>query len=198
MGSGKSTVARLLREKGIVVLDADQIARDVIGVGSEYYGDTKQKLLAAFGPLSAEPLFDETGALRRGALAALVFGDKKRTAMLGEIMHPPIQAEFARQVGKLPQNQLIVYDVPLLFEGGLDAKVRGSILVYAPENTCIERAVARATAQGQVLSVEDARARLNQQISIEKKRELADYIIDNSGDLAQLKQQITGLCQKLG
>jgi dephospho-CoA kinase len=198
MGSGKSTVAKLLRETGMVVLDADQIARDVITVGSDYYGDTKQKLIAAFGALSNEPLFDETGALRRGTLAAVVFGDKRRTAMLGEIMHPPIQCEFARQVGAVPPNQLIVYDVPLLFEGGLDSKVKASILVYAPEETCIERAVARAAAQGQVLTVEDARARLNQQISIEKKRQLADYIIDNSGDLAQLKQQITGLCQKLG
>ncbi len=198
MGSGKSTIANLMREAGLVVLDADRIARDIIDVHSAFYADTKQKLVAVFGPLSKAPLFEADGSLNRAALAAVAFADKKRTAILGEIMHPPIQAEFARLVAAVPADKIIVYDVPLLFEGGLDKKVRASILVYAPEHICIERAMARAAAQGQHLTVDEATARLRAQISIEKKRTLADYIIDNSGDLASLKGQIAGLCQKLG
>ena len=197
MGSGKSTAAKLLAEGGMVVLDADSIAREVVEPGSPYYDEIKQKLVAAFGPLSSEPLFLSDGRLNRAALAAVVFADRAQTARLNEIMHPPIQAEFARRVAAIEDHKTIIYDVPLLFEGGLHHKVKGKIVVYAPEQLCVARAVARAAAQGQNLSADEARARLRQQISIEEKRQLADHIIDNSGDLAALKAQVAGLCQKL-
>ncbi|HNJ66003.1 MAG TPA: dephospho-CoA kinase, partial [Turneriella sp.] len=76
-------------------------------------------------------------------------------------------------------------------------KLKATILVYAPEATCVARAVTRAAAKGQPLTAEEARHRLRSQISIEKKRELADYIIDNSGDFEALKPQVAGLYQRL-
>ncbi|AFM14649.1 dephospho-CoA kinase [Turneriella parva] len=197
MGSGKSTAAKLLAEAGVIVLDADSIARDVIDPQSDSYADIKLKLIAAFEPLSTEPLFRADGSLVRAALAKVAFADSAKTKKLGEIMHPHIQAEFSRRVAAIPAGRRIVYDVPLLFEGRLHEQVKKTIVVYAPEEICVARAVARAAGQGQKLTADEARARLGQQISIEKKRELADYVIDNSGDLAALRAQVTGLCQKL-
>ena len=197
MGSGKSTAARLLAEAGMVVLDADSIAREGIVPGSPYYAEIKQKLVAAFEPLCREALFTPDGRLNRAALAKVAFADRTQTARLNEIMHPPIQAEFARRVRGIEKHKIIIYDVPLLFEGGLHKKVKAKIVVYAPEEVCVARAVQRAAAQGLNLSADEARARLRQQISIEEKRQLADYILDNSGDLAALKVQVAGLCQKL-
>lgn len=197
MGSGKSTAARLLSEAGAVVLDADTIAREVVDPHASSYADIKLKLIAAFEPLSQKPLFEANGSLNRAALAKVAFADGAKTRILGEIMHPHIQAEFARRVAAIPHGKVIVYDVPLLFEGRLHELVKQTIVVYAPEEVCVGRAVARAAAQGLSLTPDEARARLRQQISIEKKRELADYVLDNSGDLAALKAQVTGLCQKL-
>jgi len=197
MGSGKSTAAKLLAEAGVVVLDADSIARQVVQPGAASYPDIRLKLIAAFEPKAGEALFHADGSLNRAVLARVAFADRAATQKLGEIMHPHIQAEFARQVATIPTGKKIVYDVPLLFEGRLHERVKKTIVVYAPEEVCVARAVARAAAQGQSLTSDEARARLRQQISIEKKRELADYILDNSGDLATLKAQVTGLCQKL-
>ncbi len=197
IGSGKSTVAQLFRELGAEVLDADELARYVVNPTAPYYPEIRSKLLATFGPGAAEPLFDKEGNLNRGLLGKLTFGDPRKVQALNQIMHPAIQQEFSLRVGKAPQGQLVIYDVPLLFEGGLDKFVKGTILVYAPENVCVERAVRRAAAKGENLAPDAVIARLRSQISIEKKRSLADYIIDNSGDLAALKPQVAGVYQKL-
>lgn len=197
MGSGKSTVAKILHELGGAVLDADAIARYVIDPPSPYYRELKAKLTAAFGAESKAPLFLPDGTLDRSLLGRITFGDSAKVARLNSIMHPAIQSEFAARVARLAADQLIFYDVPLLFEGELDQRVKASILVYAPEKICIARALARAEASGQRLTAEEARARLGAQISIEKKRALADYIIDNSGDLAALQPRVAALYQEL-
>jgi len=197
MGSGKSTVAKLLHELGGEILDADAIARYVIDPPSPYYLELKAKLIAMFGAESQAPLFFPDGALDRALLGRITFGDSAKVARLNSIMHPAIQSEFAARVSRIAADKLIFYDVPLLFEGGLEKRVKASILVYAPEQLCVARARARAEARGQRLTAEEARARLGAQISIEKKRALADYVIDNSGDLAALKPRVAELYREL-
>ncbi|HMV35978.1 MAG TPA: dephospho-CoA kinase [Turneriella sp.] len=197
MGSGKSTVAELLRAEGAFVLDADEIARFVIDPTSPWYTQLKAKLIAAFGVFSSSSLFAADGRLDRALLASVTFGHEDRVRLLNNIMHPVIQREFATRLLRAEEGVPVVYDVPLLFETGLEKKLKATILVYAPEATCVARAVTRAAAKGQPLTAEEARHRLRSQISIEKKRELADYIIDNSGDFEALKPQVAGLYQRL-
>jgi dephospho-CoA kinase len=197
MGSGKSTAARQLAAAGATVIDADQIARDVIAPDSSQYLQLRKKLEAAFGAYVTEPLFDAAGFLKRALLGKITFGDPQRVAKMGSIMHPAIQREFARRVAMAPTGQPVVYDVPLLFEGELHKLVRATIVVYAPETTCIARAVARAAEKGEAMTEQDARARLARQISIEKKREMADYILDNSGKPSDLTPQVDRLYQRL-
>lgn len=196
IGSGKSTVAGLFRELGAEVLDADELARYVVNPTAPYYAEIRNKLLATFGQ-GAEPLFDKEGNLNRPLLGKLTFGDPRKVAALNQIMHPAIQQEFALRAGRAGAGKVVIYDVPLLFEGGLDKLVKGTILAYAPEALCVERAVVRARQKGENLSADAVIARLRSQISIEKKRSLADYIIDNSGTLEALKPQVAEVYQKL-
>lgn len=197
MGSGKSTVAEMLRTEGAFVLDADEIARFVIEPNSPWYTQLKAKLVAAFTIFTEKPLFKSDGHLDRALLAEITFGHEERVRLLGSIMHPVIQREFATRILRAPEKAPLVYDVPLLFETGLEKKLKATIVVYAPEELCIARAIARSEAKGQKLTADEARQRLKSQISIEKKRELADFVIDNSGDLASLKVQVAELYQRL-
>lgn len=197
LGSGKSTVAEMLRAEGAFVLDADEIARYVIDPASPWYTQLRAKLAAAFTVFTEKPLFGADGKLDRALLADITFGHDERVRLLGNIMHPVIQREFATRILRAPEETPIVYDVPLLFETGLEKKLKATIVVYAPEELCIERALARAAAKGQKLTTDEARQRLKSQISIEKKRELADFVIDNSGDLASLQSQVVELYQRL-
>ena len=197
MGSGKSTVAALLRAEGAFVLDADEIARFVIDPSSPWYTQLKAKLMAAFGAFTNTPLFTEDGRLDRALLAGITFGHDDRVRLLNNIMHPVIRREFANRLVQAKEGVPLIYDVPLLFETGLEKKLKATIVVYAPEEVCIERAYLRAQAAGRSLTKEEIRQRFGRQISIEKKRELADYVIDNSGDLEALKSQVAGLYQRL-
>ncbi|GAB4434573.1 MAG: dephospho-CoA kinase [Turneriella sp.] len=197
MGSGKSTVAELLRAEGAFVLDADELARFVIDPASPWYTQLRAKLIAAFEVFTTAPLFSDDGKLDRALLASVTFGHQDRVRLLNNIMHPVIQREFATRLVQAEAGVPVVYDVPLLFETGLEKKLKATILVYAPEEVCVARAIERAAAKGLVLTAEDARQRLRSQISIEKKRELADYIIDNSGDFEALKPQVAGLYRRL-
>lgn len=197
MGSGKSTVAAMLRDEGAFVLDADEIARFVIDPASPWYTQLRAKMIAAFGVFTTGSLFMADGTLDRALLAQVTFGHEDRVRLLNNIMHPVIQREFAKRILRAAEGVPVVYDVPLLFETGLHHKLKSTILVYAPEELCIARALARAAAKGQALTADDARQRLKSQISIEKKRGLADYIIDNSGDVGALKPQVAELYQRL-
>lgn len=197
MGSGKSTVAGLLKEEGAFVLDADELARSVIDPTSSWYVQLRAKLVAALSAFTKEPLFSSEGVLDRALVSRIIFGHAERVKLVNSIMHPVIQREFAIRQRTLPPDAVVFYDVPLLFETGLDQKMRASVLVYAPEEVCIRRAVERSKEGGTLLTEKDARQRLANQISIEKKRELAEYIIDNSGDLEALKPQVVSLYQRL-
>ncbi|HRP70170.1 MAG TPA: dephospho-CoA kinase [Turneriella sp.] len=197
IGSGKSTATQLFKELGATVLDADEIARYVVNPTAPYYAGIRDRITQLFGGLTQGSLFLPNGELNRARLGSVVFGDDQKVRMLNEIMHPCIQQEFAARVNRVDKNSLLIYDVPLLFETGLDKLVKATILVYAPEEVCMQRALERANQKGEKLNADAIYARLRSQISIEKKRERADYIIDNSGTLESLKDQVERVYQKL-
>jgi dephospho-CoA kinase len=192
IGTGKSTVARLLAEAGAVIVDADAIVHELQAPGSPVLAE----IAAAFGA----DVIDASGALDRARLADRVFRDPAQRQRLNAIMHPRVGVEMARRgaAARSAGAPLIVLDIPLLFEtrprdrdgtrGGTDA----TLLVYAPRAVQIERTVARDGC-----TREEAERRVAAQMPIDEKRALADYVIDNGGSLADTARQVRELVAKL-
>jgi dephospho-CoA kinase len=176
IGSGKSTVAQLFAGLGAYVIDADAIAREVVSAGSEGLAE----LVAAFGP---EILTDD-GALDRQTLASLVFADESARARLNAITHPRIAARTAELMAALPDDAVVIHDVPLLAELGLQGAYDLVVVVDAPDALRVARLVERG------LSEDDAQARIAAQASREQRLAIADVVIDNGGSLDSLREQV--------
>ena len=190
LGTGKSTVAAQLRRRGVPVIDADALARDVVAPGSPGLAE----VVAAFG---AGVLRD--GALDRAHVASLVFADPEARRRLEAITHPRIQALRDARLAELEAagEPLVCYEVPLLFERGLEQSLRPVVVVSAPEPMQIERARQRDGASEAMV-----RARLDAQLPVADKVSRADYVIDNSGSLAATLEAtdrvLEALCARLG
>ncbi|WP_138735726.1 dephospho-CoA kinase [Modestobacter excelsi] len=176
IGSGKSTVASLLAQRGAVVVDADRIAREVVGPGTPG--------LAAVAAEFGEDLLTDGGALDRPALAALVFGDPAARARLDAVVHPLVRARAAELVQAAPPDAVVVQDVPLLVETGQ----AGSYDLVLVVETDLGTRVTRLGERG--LSAEDARARIASQATDEERRAVADVVLRNDGDRAALEAQV--------
>ena len=175
IGSGKSTVSAMLAARGAVVVDADLIARQVVEPGTPG--------LAAIRERFGDGVLDAGGALDRAALASVVFGDEAARKELEAITHPLIQQEMARQMLAAPPGAVVILDIPLLKERR--DHMQGVIVVDVPHEIAIERLVSQ-----RAFDEDDARRRIASQISREARRELADLVIDNSGDLDQLTVEV--------
>ncbi|WP_027480756.1 dephospho-CoA kinase [Deinococcus pimensis] len=182
IGAGKSTVARLLRERGLDVIDADAIARTVSS-WPEVLRDVRERLGEAYVT---------DGALDRPALAALVFRDPEARTVLNGIVHPRVRAEAARQEANA-RSVWVVHDVPLLFENGLERGMDATLLVDAPLSVRVARVVARDG-----LSPEQVAARDAAQMPPEEKRRRASVVLDNGGDLTSLEAQLDAALVTLG
>ncbi len=185
IGSGKSTVARLLAERGAVVIDADAIAREIVRPGEP----ALTEIVDTFGP---EMLLSD-GTLNRAALAQVVFADEAARARLDAITHPRISERATEMIAAAPDGAVIVYDMPLLVEQGAEA-LRGwdrIVVVDAPDDVRLSRLVQRG------LSPDDAEQRMAAQASREERLALADDVIDNGRDLAGLEAQVNELWDRL-
>lgn len=179
IGSGKSTVAAMLEARGAVVVDADQIARQQASPG----GDAYQPMIDRFGPDVVLP----DGTIDRAKVAARVFKDPKALADLNAITHPKIRDELGRRILELAQtDHIVVMDVPLLAETTRASwGLAGVIVVDAPVETAVARLVEqRGMTEG------DARARVANQATREERLALADVVIRNEGDFAQLEAEV--------
>lgn len=183
IGAGKSEVARLLAGHGAYVVDADVVAREVVEPGTPGL----QSIVEAFGDGVLQP----DGSLDRKALAARVFSDAQALARLNRIVHPLVAARTAELVSGLSDDPVVVHDVPLLVENDLAGAYDVVVVVDAPEDVRLERLVARG------LDAADARARMHAQASREERLAVADHVIDNSGDLAQLATGVGALWRNL-
>lgn len=187
IGTGKSTVARLLAEKGAVIVDADACARDVVAPGSEGL----QAVIAAFGT----QVLDAQGGLDRAKVGELVFADPAKRKLLEGITHPRIVMRMAEQIGAAAAagKEVVIVDVPLLYESGaMQGAVEKVIVVYAPREVQAARVLARDP-----LAPEQVRARIAAQLDIEEKRRRADFVVDNSGDLEATRRQVDDLWRQL-
>jgi dephospho-CoA kinase len=171
LGSGKSTVAARFRQRGIPVLDADQIAREVVEPGTEGLAE----VVRAFGA----DLVRADGTLDRARLAERVFGDDAARRRLNAMLHPRIGARTFELAAALEAagERIACYEAALLVENGLADAFRPLVVVSAPEAVQVARAVARDGC-----TEEQARARIRAQLPLQAKVAAADYVIDNAGD----------------
>jgi dephospho-CoA kinase len=186
IASGKSSVARELTARGVVVIDADQLAREVVDKGSAGLAE----IVRAFGPDVLNP----EGELDRERLGARVFQNADARKTLNAITHPRIGQLSAERIAAALQTSApyVVYDAALLVETGAHRGLAALIVVAAQPEQQIERLIARDG-----LSLEAARARLAAQAPLEAKLAAADYIIRNDGSREQLAVQVEHLHQQL-
>jgi dephospho-CoA kinase len=187
IATGKSTVAAIFEAAGARLVDADRIAAEAVRKGSAAY----REILAHFGP--AVRL--ENGEIDRKRLAAIIFNDPAEQRVLERIVHPQVKQEIARRLDRIRRETpqaVVVVDVPLLFESGMDRGLSATIVVYVPAPLQLERLMAR-----DALPEPDARARLRAQMPIEEKKSLATFVIDNSGPLDRTRAQALEVYRRL-
>ncbi|HNE88026.1 MAG TPA: dephospho-CoA kinase [Actinomycetota bacterium] len=176
IGSGKSTVAQMFADLGAWVVDADAIAREVVAPGSEGLAE----LVEQFG----SQILTDNGDLDRAAVAAVVFSDPSARERLNAIVHPLIARRTTELIAAIPQDAVLVHDVPLLVELGMQATYDLVVVVDAPDDVRVQRLVQRG------LDEDDARARIAAQASRDERLAVADVIIENTGDLDDLRTQV--------
>jgi dephospho-CoA kinase len=178
IASGKSTVARRFRERGIDVIDADALARLAVAPGSP----GQRAVIDRFG----KALLGPDGHLDRAALAARVFASSEQRRALEAIVHPRVRELFEAQVRRLESEgkRYGCYEVPLLFEQGMAEALRPVVLVAAPERLQIERALARDGSTREAVL-----ARIRAQLPVAAKAARADWVIENDGTLEELVER---------
>ena len=192
IATGKSTVAGFLSSLGASVIDADAIVHELQAPGAPLLDEIAE----AFG----SDLIDAEGGLDRNALGTIVFGDPTARRRLEAIVHPKVIATMADRVAgaQATDTQLIVLDIPLLFERrengssqGLTSSFDATVLVYAPEQLQVERLMNRDGCDR-----EAALQRIRAQLPIESKKSMADIVIDNSGSLEETQNQTRMLFER--
>lgn len=187
IASGKSTIARRLAEHGAVVVDADQVVRDVQAPG----GEVVARIAERFGA----DVIDEAGALDRPALAAKVFGEPEELAALNAIVHPAVRVESQRRMREAVEadaDAVVVYDVPLLVEARADDPWELIVVADAPAEQRIRRMV-----ELRGMDEEEARRRIRSQVPDDRRRAIADVLIDTSGTLDDTLRQTDALWERL-
>jgi dephospho-CoA kinase len=185
IGSGKSTVARLFAERGVPIVDADELAREATQPGAPALTEIAAAWPGVVGP---------DGVLDRRRLAAAVFGDATARARLEAILHPRIGALSNARFAALASqgHTLALYEAALLVETGRYQEFDGLIVVDAPDAARVARVVARDG-----VSEADVRARIAAQLPMEDKRRVATHVIENDGDMDALRRQVEDVAADL-
>lgn len=187
IASGKSTIARRLAEHGAVVVDADQIVRDVQAPGSPVL----DQISATFGP----SVIADDGTLDRAALGATVFGDSALLSQLNAIVHPAVRAESQRRFDEAfadDPDAVVVYDVPLLVEARVDDPWDLIVVAHAPASERLRRLI-----ELRGMDEQRARERIDAQVSDERRLAIADVVIDTSDTLTSTHEQTDALWERI-
>jgi dephospho-CoA kinase len=183
IGSGKSTVAKILTDLGAVVIDADVIAREVLEPGQIGYENT----ILTFG----ESVLSESGSIDRKKLAELVFQNPEQLAKLEAIIHPAVIDRVMQIRESLPETSIVVYDTPLMFEKQLQSQFDKVLIVSADTELRRSRLLDRG------LELNDINARMGNQATDEQRESIADFVIQNNGSLVQLQEQVAKVWQQI-
>jgi dephospho-CoA kinase len=181
-GTGKSTVAEMFAARGARIVDTDRLARPVLRRGSDGY----RRTVKLFG----RQILDGAGRIKRRGLAAEVFGKPDQLALLNRIVHPPVIRAMERAIAR--SRRPVVAVVPLLFEAGTERLFDRIVAVVAERETVIRR-----TAPRRRMTREEIERRQRSQMAIREKARRADYVIDNSGSLANTRRQVETIWRDL-
>lgn len=187
VATGKSTVAAMLKQCGAVIIDADQLAREVVTPGKPAW----KEIAATFG----KGVLHSDRTLNRHLLGAIVFRHPAKRLVLERIIHPRVAREQKRLTREAARNNpkaVVIYDVPLLFETGIDKRVDTTLVVTADRETQIARLKKRNS-----LSRAEAIRRIKSQMPLSKKIRMAEYVIDGTLPLSQLRKQTAHLFKQL-
>ena len=187
VASGKTVISQILREEGAYLIDADQIARDLV----RPYTSTWNELRRVFG----DGILDEDGSIHRKKLAAKVFSNPEQRNLLNQILHPRIQEEMDRRAKEIAQNDpaaIVVIDAALLVELGDYREMDRLIVVASTETQQIERLRNRNG-----MEEEEAQKVIASQMPLEEKLRVADFIIRNEGSLEETKKRVKEVFQEL-
>jgi len=184
VASGKSTVSAILAELGAVVIDADQLAREVVAPGTEGLAE----VVAAFG----EGVLTAEGELDRPAMGAIVFADPEKRRVLESIVHPRVRDRAAEIEAAAPPGAVVVHDIPLLAETGQGNGFDAVVVVDVPAGVQVERMTG---IRG--MTREDAQARIGAQATREQRRAIATYVIENTGSLEDLRTEVERVLDEL-
>lgn len=188
IASGKSTVSAMLRELGAVVIDADQLAREVVAKGAPGLA----QVVEAFGP----EVLTAAGEMDRARVGALVFADEEKRKALEAIIHPLVRARGAELEAQAGPDAVVVHDIPLLVETGQEGRFDAVLVVDVPVQVQIERMV-----RDRGWTEEDARARIAAQATGRARRAAADrpggYLIENVGTFKDLRHRVTEVFEAL-
>ena len=187
IASGKSTVSKIFASFGAKVLDADEVAREVLLPGQPAWTRLRQ----AFG----QEFFHADGKVKRKQLRKRVFADPEKRSQLNAIVHPEVMKEINRRAEiffSSVQTEVLLVDVPLLLEAGLANRFDKIVVVYVAESIQMTRLLQRDG-----ISEEEAKQALEVQMALSKKVEQADYVIDNSGTLEETRGQVEKVWKEL-
>ena len=181
IASGKSAVAKILRDMGIYVIDADVVARQVVEPGQPAW----REIVDHFG----SAVLNEDGSINRPELGKIIFSDPEARQRLNQITHPRIRSIIIGQMKEaLLSHNLVVLEIPLLIEGGTAYPLNEIWVVCTDESNQLQRLQKRNG-----LTEEDALERIRAQMPLHEKAALADRVIYNNGNLAELEKQVRGL-----
>ena len=184
IGSGKSEVLKRLAARGATVVDADLAARMVVEPGTDGF----EEVVKEFG----EEIVGPDGALDRAKLGGIVFADEERRKALNAIVHPRVGALMAEWADAAPDGGIVIWDIPLLVEGGANRGYAAIIVVDADEEVRFGRLLANRG-----MDREAAAARMAAQATREERLAVADYVIDNNGSLEDLDRETEGVWEEL-
>ncbi len=183
IGSGKSTVVKILNENGIKTINSDEIAHSVLEMK-----EIKKKLKEVFGDI-----LTEEGKVDRKKLGKIVFQNREKLNLLNSIVHPEVLKKIYEELNKLSKREkIVVVEIPLLFETGLDKFFKPIIFIYTPLKTQIERLEKRDK-----LPYEEILKRIKAQGKIEEKIKNSHYIIENNSTISELKRKVKEIIKEI-
>lgn len=183
IASGKSTVSNIFRELGIEIIDADIKAKEI---------SERKDVINEIENIFGKDVININGQIDRIKLKEIVFGNKEKLKKLNDVFHPKVMAEFKKIKENNDKNDIIIFDVPLLFETEMDKICDKVIVVYTDEMTQIKRMIERDN-----ITEELARKIINSQMSLKEKLEKSQIHIENNGTLENLKEKIKNIYKEL-
>lgn len=183
IASGKSTVSNIFKKYGIYIADADKIAKEL---------GNRKDVIDEIGEKISKIVIDKNGIVDRAKLKEIVFSDKSKLEILNKIYHPKIREEFKKIKLNSSKNDIIIFDVPLLFETGMYTLCDKNILVYVNEDIQIERLVARDG-----ITKELAKKIIDSQMSLDEKKSKSDILIENNDSLEELEKKVEIVYKKI-